>query len=74
VRRQEVTIVSVNARTVKVRDVIVIGGRPRRVESMRAVHGGTQLHLHTGELLVIGLREDYTVSRPEQAASWKERR
>jgi hypothetical protein len=70
----DATIVTVTARTVRVRDVILIGGQPRRIVSMRAVHGGSQLALDTGERLTIGLRQEYTVSRPEPATTQRGRR
>jgi hypothetical protein len=57
-------IVTVTARTVQIRDCILIGGQPRKVTDIRAVHGGSQLSLHTGERLIIALRQEYTVSRP----------
>lgn len=70
----EATIVAVTARTIRVRDVILIGGQPRRVVTMRAVHGGTQLRLDTGELLVLALRQEYTVTRVERPQAWQGRR
>jgi hypothetical protein len=70
----EATVITVTARTIRVRDVILIGGQPRRVVTMRAVHGGTQLRLDSGELLVIGLRQEYTVTRTERPQAWQGRR
>jgi hypothetical protein len=67
-------IVTVTARTVQIRDCILIGGQPRKVMNIRAVHGGSQLSLHTGERLIIALREEYTVSRPvPKRARWEGR-
>jgi hypothetical protein len=61
---------SVTARTVQVRDVILVGGQPRMVMGVRAVHGGRQLHLDTGELLTIRFGREYTVTRPAPAVRW----
>lgn len=43
---------TVPARDIGIRDAIMIGGRTRRVTETRAVHGGVQLKLHTGEMLI----------------------
>ncbi|MCK1794731.1 hypothetical protein MTQ01_01550 [Streptomyces sp. XM4193] len=56
-------VLTVTAKTVRRGDVIDIGGRARRITDIRAVHGGRQLRLHTGELLVVDLDGEYTVTR-----------
>lgn len=66
-------LVSVTARTVRVLDRILIGGRQRRIEGVEPVPGGARLSLDTGERLIIGSRQEYTVTRPV-AAPDRERR
>jgi hypothetical protein len=69
--RPEVRVMSVTARTVQVRDVMLVGGQSRMVTGIRAVHGGRQLHLDTGELLTIRFGREYTVARPDPAVRWE---
>lgn len=53
----------VNGTTIRVGDVIRTGGLDLRITNIRAVHNGRQLRFHTGELLVIKVRTELTVTR-----------
>lgn len=57
------SVLAVTAKTVQRGDFINIGGQERRIIDIRVVHGGRQLRLHTGELLVIDLNGEYAITR-----------
>lgn len=59
----EPVTVTVTARTIQVRDVISVGGRRARVESVEPLHNGARCRLADGDLLVLGNGREFTVER-----------
>jgi hypothetical protein len=63
----EPMIVTVTARTIQARDVIWIGGRRTRVETVTRLHNGARCRLAGGDLLSLSNGREYTVERPATA-------
>jgi hypothetical protein len=53
----------VNGLTIRVGDVLTMGGVNLLITTIRAVHNGRQLVFHTGELLVVKARSEFTIRR-----------
>jgi hypothetical protein len=64
---REAVVVTVTAHTIRVRDVIWIGGRRSRVEIVTRLHNGARCRLAGGDLLALGNGREYIVERPASA-------